>query len=512
MKATSIQRAIISVWDKTNLLPVARSLDQKGVQIYSTGGTYRFLTEAGIPVTKISDLTNFPEILDGRVKTLHPAVFAGLLARRGLATHRLDLETMALCPFDLVIVNLYPFQQTLNTTSDDEQIIEMIDVGGPSMIRAAAKNHLDVLVLSDPSQYDEFMTRFEQQDFDAAYRRSLAAAVFAKTAAYDAAIAGYLNQPDPTGLPNLIFQAFVKAETLRYGENPDQQAALYHPIADLTARPFRQLQGKEISYNNYVDCLAAFRIVDQLTPLACAIIKHTNPCGVGLGSSPCCAYLRAVQTDPVSYFGGIVAFNRPVDSETAYELNKSFLECIIAPEYETAALEILAKKKNVRLLIPVPEYLKFPTESRNYGRGLLAQTIQIETNPNLWQVISQKKPPQGITEILQMGWHIVHEVKSNAIVLTDHTGTIGIGAGQMARIDALKIALRKAEEAHLPVTGSFLFSDAFFPFRDSVDLAAQAGVAGLIQPGGSVRDQEVIEACDEHGLFMILTHQRVFKH
>ena len=522
MKGIEIKQAIISVWDKSNLIPLAQVLQKGGVRLFATGGTYRKLMEEGIPVEKIEDFTGFPEILHGRVKTLHPLIFAGLLADNRQADHRRDLARVNGIPFQLIVVNLYPFSQTYRAgDNSDDEIIEMIDVGGPSMLRAAAKNYTNVAVLSDPAQYAEFIQRFENQDMDEAYLRQLAKAVFIKTAIYDTEIAAYFSgsadskSETQVNLPEFILTPYQKAVNLRYGENPDQAAALYSSVMNFNVLPFEQLQGKEISYNNYVDCLAAYRLAfDYRTDtVICVNVKHTNPCGCGVAASPLAAYLRAVKADPVSYFGGIVGINRIVDQTLAEEFTKSFLECIVAPGFSPEALEILAKKKNLRLLIPNSDYLNGRYDLKSYGKGLLVQTIQsCEESESDWQVVTREKPNDKHHEALRLGWHLVRQVKSNAIVLTDETGSVGIGAGQMARVDALKIALRKAHEAGLETRGCVMASDAFFPFRDSIDLAAQAGIEGVIQPGGSVRDNEVIEACDEQGMFMLLTHKRVFKH
>jgi phosphoribosylaminoimidazolecarboxamide formyltransferase/IMP cyclohydrolase len=515
MKSEEIKQAIISVWDKSNLIPLAQTLRKGGVRLFATGGTHRKLTEEGITVEKIEDFTGFPEILHGRVKTLHPLIFAGLLADGRQAEHRQDLARVGGIPFQLVVVNLYPFSQTYRAgDKSDEEIIEMIDIGGPSMLRAASKNYHNVAVLSDPAQYDEFIQRFEHQDLDEAYLRQLAQAVFIKTTVYDSEIADYLSASQP-GLPEFILTPYQKAVNLRYGENPDQSAARYNSVLNADDQPFEQLQGKEISYNNYVDCLAAYRLAfDYRTDeVICVNVKHTNPCGCGVAASPLAAYLRAVKADPLSYYGGIVGINRVVDQILAEEFTKSFLECIIAPGFSPEALGILAKKKNLRLLIPNGNYLNAKYDLKNYGKGLLAQTIQSgDESESSWEVVTKKKPDNKCREALRLGWHLVKQVKSNAIVLTDATGSVGVGAGQMSRVDSLKIALRKAREAGLETKGCIMASDAFFPFRDSIDLAAQSGITGVIQPGGSVRDNAVIEACDEQGIFMLLTHKRVFKH
>ncbi|HCK98853.1 MAG TPA: bifunctional phosphoribosylaminoimidazolecarboxamide formyltransferase/inosine monophosphate cyclohydrolase [Candidatus Marinimicrobia bacterium] len=514
MNSLEIKRAIISVWDKENIVPLAQTLDQKGVQLFSTGGTYRKLSESGIRVEKIEDLTGFPEIMGGRVKTLHPLIFSGILADSANPDHQADLKKVKAAPFQLVVVNLYPFSETFHGGDKTHaEIVEMIDIGGPSMLRAASKNYKSVAVLSDPLQYDEFIDRFKNDKIDEDYRLRLAKDVFIKTTIYDSEIASFFAG-ESGGLPDIMLRPYQKSVELRYGENPDQKAALYNPLLNPGRQPFRQLQGKEISFNNYIDCIAAYRIAfEYRSELAvCVNIKHTNPCGFGLGVTPLDAYKRAVKADPVSYFGGIVGVNRTVDGPLAEEFKKSFLECIVAPDYTPAALEILVKKKNLRLLIPDENYLRANFDIKGYGQGLLVQEMQSADDEEHWEVVTEKQPDDGFYEALRLAWHLVKHVKSNAIVLSDSVGSIGVGAGQMSRVDSLKIAIRKAGEAGLNTHNSVMASDAFFPFRDSIDLAVEHGIAGIIQPGGSIRDKEVIEACNEHGLFMLFTHKRVFKH
>lgn len=514
MNFLKVKRAIISVWDKENIVPLAQALQQKEVQIFSTGGTYRKLSESGIPVEKIEDLTGFPEIMGGRVKTLHPLIFSGILADSANLNHQADLKKVKAAPFQLVVVNLYPFSETFHRGDKTHaEIVEMIDIGGPSMLRAASKNYKSVAVLSDPRQYDEFIDRFKNNKIDEDYRLRLAKDVFIKTTIYDSEIVSFLAGKSGV-LPDIMLRPYQKSAELRYGENPDQKAALYNPLLNPGLKPFRQLQGKEISFNNYIDCIAAYRIAfEYCSELAvCVNIKHTNPCGFGLGVTPLEAYKRAVKADPVSYYGGIVGVNRTVDEPLAEEFKKSFLECIVAPDYTPAVLEILAKKKNLRLLIPDESYLKTNFDIKGYGQGLLIQEMQSTDDEEQWEVVTKKQPDDGFYEALRLGWHLVKYVKSNAIVLSDSAGSIGVGAGQMSRVDALKIAVRKAGEVGLDTRNSVMASDAFFPFRDSVDLAVEHGIVGVIQPGGSIRDKEVIKACNEHGLFMLFTHKRVFKH
>jgi phosphoribosylaminoimidazolecarboxamide formyltransferase/IMP cyclohydrolase len=515
MNEFKIKRAIISVWNKEKILPLARELANNGVEIFSTGGTYKKLDQGGVQASKISELTEYPEILKGRVKTLHPAIFGGLLADPDKKDHKSDLEKIGADFFQLVIVNLYPFSKAFrNPDSQQEEIIEMIDIGGPSMLRAAAKNYKNNIVISDPEQYDEFFEKYKKNFIDLNYRKKLASEVFKKTAEYDLEIVKYFSQETKEEL--LVDGVYKKVHSLRYGENPDQEAGLYAPYHDLEWRPFRQIGGKELSYNNYQDCLAAYEIVQdmQLNEPSCALIKHMNPCGFGVGANLKEAYLRAVKTDPKSYYGGIVSLNGKVTRDLAEEMVKSFLECIIAPDYEEAAIEVLRTKKNLRILIPEQEGLAADKLISGYGKGKLVQDKQkiSESEEKNWEIVTANKDSKEYLKALRIGWRLIKNVKSNAIVLADASGAIGVGAGQMSRVDALKIAIRKAEEAGLQIEDSIMASDAFFPFRDSVDLAAKYNIAGIIQPGGSIRDEEVIEACDEHNLFMIFTGKRVFKH
>lgn len=510
-----IKRAIISVWNKQGLERLASFLAERKVEIYATGGTYRSLAAADIPVRKVEQLTDFPEIMNGRVKTLHPRIFGGILADKDNAGHQDDLKKVSAVPFQLVVVNLYPFTETVRNDPDSEaEVIEMIDVGGPSLMRAAAKNYRSVTVLSAPGQYDDFMVRMQNGDLTLGYRRELARRVFVTTTQYDAEISCYFEQDRQEELPPIFGDVYTKLKSLRYGENPAQAAALYRP-ADVPAwEPFQQLQGKTISYNNYVDCLAAYQLIQSFGKhqIVCANIKHTNPCGVGVADNPLEAYRRAVRADPISYFGGIVCLNREVEAALAKALTESFLECIIAPAFSEEAREILARKKRLRLLIPVPENLHSEREFRGYGSGLLMQTKAPESSADKGRLVTATALDSMLRPALHIGWNIVRHVKSNAIVLADNSGSIGIGAGQMSRVDALKIAIRKAREAGLSTVHTIMASDAFFPFRDSIDLAAEHGIAGIIQPGGSIKDKEVIAACNEHGIFMLFTGQRVFKH
>jgi len=514
ISSLNIRRAIISVWNKEGIIPLAQLLINKEVEIFSTGGTYKKLSEAGIEVYKIEDLTHFPEILGGRLKTLHPSVFAGILADDNNPSHKRELESVSVSEFQLVVVNLYPFAETYHSgEQSSEKIIEMIDIGGPSMLRAAAKNYKNVAVLSDPEQYERFQERLENNKVDVEYRRELAKSAFVKTALYDSEIANYFSEHDEEEMPQLLFRAYKKCNTLRYGENPDQRASVYAPVYNNKWEPFKKLQGKEISYNNYVDCLSAYQVVAGLDDIACVNVKHRNPCGFGVGETALDAYKRAVKTDPISYFGGIVGVNCTVDEELAEEFTKSFLECIVAPRFTDDALKVLGRKKKLRLLIPIPSDLETGFDLKSYGKGMLVQEIQNSLdNESSWEVVTERRPEAEQMIAARLGWHLVKAVKSNAIILSNRDGSVGIGAGQMSRVDSLKIAIRKAKEAEISTQNSVMASDAFFPFRDSVDLAAEHKVVGVIQPGGSIRDKDVIAACNEHKLFMIFTGKRVFKH
>jgi phosphoribosylaminoimidazolecarboxamide formyltransferase/IMP cyclohydrolase len=510
-----IKRAILSVYDKSGIVPLANVLSQNRVEIYATGKTFEVLQREKIPVRRIEQLTHFPEILGGRVKTLHPAVFGGILADVTNPQHLADLQSAELAPFQLVVINLYPFVAAYQAgKSDLATMVELIDIGGPSMLRAAAKNFKNVVVLSEPTQYEEFIDKFQNATISINYRHRLAWQVFSQTSAYDATIAQFLA-PSQETLPDTYQLPYRKMQSLRYGENPDQGAALYAPYYSQGWQPFDQIQGKEISYNNYIDCLAVYQLVSgyDTDKALVAIVKHTNPCGVGLDQSPVTAYRRAVATDPVSYFGGIVGTNHPVDGDFAEELTKSFLECIVAPAFSETARSILSKKKNLRLLVPRSEAMHTNFDVRQYGQGLLVQTLPLQNeNMATWQVVTERKPAPEDWPALRLAWHVVKQVKSNAIVFCTAHETVGIGAGQMSRVDAVKIAIRKAQEAGLSLRGTIMASDAFFPFRDSVDLAADQGIAGIVQPGGSLRDSDSIAACNEKGIFMLFTGKRVFKH
>ncbi len=504
-------RALISVSDKRDLTIFAGGLQQIDVEIYSTGNTARTLNELGIAATSVTKLTNFPEILDGRVKTLHPGVHAGILARRDLPAHLQALEEHSISLIDLVVVNLYPFAATIaNPAVTFEQAIEQIDIGGPAMVRAAAKNHASVLVVVDPADYPVVLEAIQQNTVNDDLRRRLAAKAFAHTAAYDAAIATYLASDSfPATLP----LAFEKAQDLRYGENPHQRAALYGSFASF----FEQLHGKELSYINILDISAIQELIEEFDPqagVALAIVKHTNPCGVGVGTTGLEAWQKAFATDREAPFGGIIALNQQLDMALAMAIDEIFSEIIIAPSFEPQALELLRKKKNRRLM----RSLRSVAEQRgallhSVPGGVLVQQpdrAPLATEP--MKVVTQRAPSEQEQQALRFAWQVVKHVKSNAIVYAAADRTLGIGAGQMSRVDSSRIAAWKAQNAGLPLAGCVIASDALFPFPDGVETAAAAGATAVIQPGGSVRDAEVIAAADRMGMAMVFTGTRHFRH
>lgn len=495
----NLERAILSVSDKTGIIELARALSAKGVEILSTGGTAKHLTDAGIDVTSIAQWSGAPEILGGRVKTLTPKVFGAILHDRNNASHVEDVNRLGIPRVDLVVVNLYPFESTIakeGVTLDEA--IEQIDIGGPSMLRAAAKNHKHVLPLCDPSLYDEFLREFESGAISDAFRLKAATAVFAKTSAYDAMIANYLSSS------NALTLNLEKFQDLRYGENPHQTAGFFVPAGQ---RPFEQLQGKELSYNNLLDLDSAIKLATAFREPAIAIIKHTNPCGVARRDTLVDALRAAIESDPVSAFGGIIGANRTFDGETARAVADLFLEVIVAPGFDDEAKEIFAKKKNLRLV--VTKASQSTNEYRSAAGGMLVQSADRVGDRSSWKVVTERQPTDAEMAGLEFAWIVCANVKSNAIVLTRESQSVGIGAGQMSRVDAAKVAIMKSI---LPAAGSFAASDAFFPFRDGLDILADAGVRAVIQPGGSVRDAEVIAAANERGLTMVFTGERHFRH
>jgi phosphoribosylaminoimidazolecarboxamide formyltransferase/IMP cyclohydrolase len=486
-----IERAILSVSDKTGIIELARTLAKHDVEILSTGGTARHLSDAGIRVTSISEWSGAPEILGGRVKTLTPKVFGAILHDRTNSQHIADVMRLSIPRVDLVVVNLYPFEASVEREGVTlAEAVEQIDVGGPSMLRAAAKNHRFVLPLCDPSLYAEFVSEFDAGEISDAFRLRCATAVFERTSAYDAAIASFLSQR-----PALTLR-LSKFQDLRYGENPQQTAAFY-----ASGTPFTQLQGKELSYNNLLDLDAAIRLGNAFREPAIAIIKHTNPCGVARRASLSEALEAAIAADPVSAFGGIIGANREFDGGCARQIESMFLEVVVAPSFSAEAMQILGKKKNLRLVTAdaaVPEM-----ELRSAAGGILAQSPDRISGREAWKVVTETKPAD--LNGLEFAWIVCAHVKSNAIVLTNESQSAGIGAGQMSRVDAARVAVMKG-------VGPYAASDAFFPFRDGLDILADAGVRAVIQPGGSMRDEEVIAAANERGLAMVFTGERHFRH
>jgi phosphoribosylaminoimidazolecarboxamide formyltransferase/IMP cyclohydrolase len=507
-----IKRALISVSDKTGIIDFARELKHFNVEIISTGGTAKALRDAGIDVRDISDVTGFPEMMDGRVKTLHPRVHGGLLALRDNPDHVAAMQQHGIEPIDMVVVNLYPFAETISRAAvTREEAIEQIDIGGPAMIRSAAKNAAAVAVIVDPTQYPVLLAELHEQggSLSIPTLQRLAAEAFKHTAQYDSVVSGYLGSSAET-LPAHINPSFTKLSDLRYGENPHQRAALYKTSSGHGLATAAILSGKEMSFNNYVDADAAWQLVCDFEDNACAIIKHTNPAGVGLGQTPADAYGKALATDPVSAFGGIVAFNRAVDLPAAQEVTKIFTEVVIAPEYDAAALELLQTKKNLRVIRMSSVERNNDLELRQISGGMLVQTKDVhELRREDLKVVTERQPTAEEIRALLFAWTVCKHTKSNAIVYANADQTIGVGAGQMSRVDSVKIGAMRAQ---LPVAGSVLASDAFFPFRDGLDEAARHGITAVIQPGGSVRDDEVIAAANEHGLAMVFTGVRHFKH
>ena len=503
MKA--IKRALISVSDKTGIIDFARTLKQFDVEIISTGGTAKALRDAGIDVRDISDVTGFPEMMDGRVKTLHPRVHGGLLALRDNAEHVAAMEQNGIEPIDMVVVNLYPFAQTIARAGvTREEAIEQIDIGGPAMIRSAAKNARDVAVVvtTDYAGLIDELTK-NNGALSLATRERLAQEAFQHTARYDSIVSSYLGASDQ-------FLVLRKSTDLRYGENPHQQAALYLTDERGGVANAELLSGKEMSFNNYVDADAAWQLVCDFEVTTCAIIKHTNPAGVGQGETVADAYQKALATDPVSAFGGIVAVNRPVDAAAAQEITKIFTEVVIAPGYDAAAIEVLQGKKNLRVLRMSSVERQQGSEYKQISGGMLVQTR--DTHQLLasdLKVVTTRQPSEDEIRALLFAWTVCKHTKSNAIVYARDGQTVGVGAGQMSRVDSVRIGAMRAQ---LPIEGSVLASDAFFPFRDGLDEAARNGITAVIQPGGSVRDEEVIAAANEHGLAMVFTGVRHFKH
>jgi len=507
-----IKRALVSVSDKTGIVDFARELKHFNVEIISTGGTAKTLRDAGLPVRDISEITGFPEMMDGRVKTLHPRVHGGLLAIRDNPDHLAAMQQNGIEPIDLVVVNLYPFAETIQREGvTREEAIEQIDIGGPAMIRSAAKNSRDVAVVVSPDQYRAILDELKEHNgaLSLKTRNTLAQQAFEQTAQYDLTVSSYLAGSSGP-FPEQLVWTMSKISDLRYGENPHQGAALYRTseVAGIANAPV--LSGKEMSFNNYVDAEAAWQLVCGFEETACAIIKHTNPAGVALGNTAAEAYQKALATDPVSAFGGIVAFNCRVDSDAAQEVTKIFTEVVIAPDYDATALELLQTKKNLRVIRMTSTEQACGIELKQIGGGMLVQTSDDhKLDSSQLKTVTVRKPSDEEIRSLLFAWIVCKHTKSNAIVYAREGQTVGVGAGQMSRVDSVKIG---AMRARLPVAGSVLASDAFFPFRDGIDEAARHGITAVIQPGGSVRDEEVIAAANEHNLAMVFTGIRHFKH
>lgn len=533
-----IKRALISVSDKSGLNDFARFLAARGVEIISTGGTLKALLDSGIAARPVEEITGFPEIMDGRVKTLHPGIHGGLLGLRDQPSHTAAMQAHGITGIDLLVVNLYPFAATVARGAAFEEVIENIDIGGPAMLRAASKNYRFCAAVTSPDDYPEIRTMIETKGgLDESFSLRLARRVFEHTAQYDSLIASYLADKAGDSFPDSLTVSYKKVQPMRYGENPHQNAAYYRPVLELeiekrTGSLWHQIQGKELSYNNMLDANAALLCALSLPGSGAVIVKHLNPCGVGLAdfnaalglsgssleaSAPglADAFLRARECDPVSAFGGVIAVNSLMDGPTAQLIAENFAEVIIAPGFSPEALDVLAAKKNLRLLeIRHPENILRPArEIRQIELGLLAQQMDhTYASSSQWKVVTNRSPDAAEMKALELAWRVVKHVKSNAIVFADSRSTLGIGAGQMSRVDSTQIAASKAAKAGISLVGSAVASDAFFPFRDGVDALAAAGAKAVVQPGGSVRDDEVIQACNEHGIAMVFTGMRHFRH
>lgn len=530
-----IKRAILSVTNKVGIVELGKFLSSQNVEILSTGGTSKVLREAGVPVKDVSEYTGSPEVMDGRLKTIHPKIEGGILGVRSNPSHIKDMESLGILPIDLVVVNLYEFQKAASKvdillSQDDsvplemwEELVEQIDIGGPTMLRAAAKNYHDVTVVVDPNDYPAIISEIQKSgEVSSATNARLALKVFQTTAAYDSIIASYLGLrfDPPQPFPENLRLSFKKVQSLRYGENPHQVASFYQetnpPKASVVNA--KQVHGKELSFNNIIDLEAAYLAVRDFKDPACVIIKHTNPCGASLGQNLCEAFLKAKESDPVSAFGGIVGFNQEVDLKTANALAETFFECIIAPAFEPKALEVLQQKKNIRLMVLKDFFPGDRAGEQDYKRvsgGLLVQSSDTgQVDLKKCQVLTKRKPTEQEYAELDFAWKLIKHIKSNAILFTKNRQVLGVGAGQMSRVDSVYIASRKAASRGTAksLKGAVMASDAFFPFRDGLDEAAKTGITAVVQPGGSVKDAEVIAAADEHGLAMIFTGMRHFKH
>jgi len=518
-----VRRALLSVSDKRGLAELGRNLARLNIEILSTGGTQRYLEDNGVPVIPVSKVTGSPEILDGRVKTLHPKIHGGILADRSRSNHLKELKEQGIAPIDLVVVNLYPFQRTIERDGITEnEAIDMIDIGGPCMLRAAAKNQGSVTVVVDPDDYGRVFEAIKKTEgvVDEGLRRELAVKAFRHTQEYDGAIAAWLAGPDAGAedagpFPERMSLDVARRLEPRYGENPHQQAAVYRTVGGSgVLGGFFQHQGKELSYNNMLDADAARKMASQLEQPAVVIVKHNNPCGIGVGKDLVEAYQRALATDPVSAFGSIIALNRPASTELAQAMRDLFVEVVVAPGFDAEAMVVYGLKKNLRI-VECPLYLgdRGEMELRSIDGGFLAQTADSATDdPASWQVATDRQPTDEELDALELAWKVCRYTKSNAIVVANSAQTVGVGAGQMSRVDSCRIAIDKARQADLELEGTVAASDAFFPFRDGLDVLAEAGVKAVIQPGGSKRDDEVIAAANEQGMAMVMTGTRHFRH
>ncbi|MCM8820461.1 MAG: bifunctional phosphoribosylaminoimidazolecarboxamide formyltransferase/IMP cyclohydrolase [Candidatus Omnitrophica bacterium] len=508
-----IRRAIMSVSDKSGIVELAKFLSEQGVEILSTGGTAKILRENGIKVMDVSEFTGFPEILDGRVKTLHPRIYGGLLAIRDNKEHQRQMEENNLVPIDLIVCNLYPFEATLKRGASHEEIIENIDIGGPTMIRAASKNYKYVCVLVKPEMYKEFMEEMEKNNNYVSEEFSLKCAmeVFRHTSRYDFAISSYFSKKveGERPLPDEMDMHLIKVQNLRYGENPHQLAAWYR-FSDKEF-PRKQFQGKELSFNNLLDMEASYLLVNQFSVPACVIVKHNNPCGVATAEDIYTAYEKALETDPLSAFGGIVGFNRKVDKKVAEKIVERFYEVIIAPDYDKEALTVFNKKENLRV-VKSPSDIKLKYDFKTLNDGFLVQTPDDKEFEKL-EIVTERAPDEKEMVALKFGWTVCKFVKSNTIVIATEGQTVGIGAGQMSRYDSARVAVMKMRDNFKKeIKPLVVASDAFFPFPDSIDVLKEAGVSAIIQPGGALKDKEVIQVCNEYGIAMVFTGMRHFKH
>ncbi len=516
-----VTRTLISVSHKEGILDFAKGLAGLGIEILSTGGTAKLLRDGGVKVKDVSEFTGFPEMLDGRVKTLHPTVHGGLLGRRNNPDHMRQWKEHGIEPIDLVVVNLYPFEQTVAKPGCTlEEAIENIDIGGPTMLRSAAKNYTDVAVVVSPHDYGRVLEEIKKTgEVSAKTRFELCRTVFLHTARYDSAISAYLDgtvpEADKTRFPNILNLQFEKVQNLRYGENPHQQGAFYREFGrkEPSVSNARQLQGKEMSFNNFLDANSALELVKEFERTAAVIVKHNNPCGAATGETPVDAYRKARDCDPVSAFGGVIAFNRMVDLDTARELAATFVEVVVAPEYAPDAIEELKRKKDMRAIDIGPQVAGRPEgmDLKKITGGLIYQDRDLGRVEDVRKLVvsTKRKPTDHEYDALAFAWNVCKHVKSNAIVFSTGDRTVGIGAGQMSRLDSVRIAVMKAQS---PLKGTVVASDAFFPFRDGLDEAAKAGATAVIQPGGSLKDEEVIKAANEHGMAMIMTGMRHFRH